>query len=107
MIPLLDTHAFLWFVWGSVKLSGPARALMVDPANALVVGMASCWEIAIKVGVGRLTLAGPYDAFVSGAVRDNGLSMLDIEMAHAAAVAVLPFHRRDPLRPHAGRPGAG
>jgi PIN domain nuclease of toxin-antitoxin system len=37
-------------------MSATATALLVDPANDLLLSMASVWEIAIKVGVKKLTL---------------------------------------------------
>ena len=33
---LLDTHAWLWFVLGDPKLSGPARQQIEDPANEVL-----------------------------------------------------------------------
>ena len=56
---LLDTHAFLWFIDGSAKLSRHARELIEDPANAKVVSAASLWEMAIKISLGRLHLRSP------------------------------------------------
>jgi PIN domain nuclease of toxin-antitoxin system len=47
---LLDTHAFLWFVWDDPQLSAAAKAAIEDPANRKRVSVASCWEIAIKTG---------------------------------------------------------
>ena len=54
---LLDTHALLWFILGDAKLSANARSLIVDPANDLLVSPASYWEIAIKISLGKYTLA--------------------------------------------------
>ena len=48
---LLDSHAFLWFTWDDPKLSPTAKALIEDPANRKLVSVATCWEIAIKVGL--------------------------------------------------------
>lgn len=51
---LLDTSSFLWFIGGSSKLSLKARELMEDFNNDLVISVASLWEIAIKVNIGKL-----------------------------------------------------
>ena len=48
---LLDSHALLWFVWDDPNLSPAAKALIQDPANRKLVSVATCWEIAIKVGL--------------------------------------------------------
>lgn len=47
---LLDTHAMLWFIWDDPRLSPVAKGLIVDADNRILVSLASCWEIAIKVG---------------------------------------------------------
>lgn len=94
---LLDTHALLWFVWNHPKLSAAARSLIADPKNALFFSAASIWEIAIKVGIGKLTLADPYDVFMNQAIRTTGLTILPIEIRHAAAVTSLPPHHGDPF----------
>jgi PIN domain nuclease of toxin-antitoxin system len=94
---LLDTHALLWFVWGHANLSATARSLMTDPRNPLLLSAASIWEIAIKVTIGKLTLADPYDVFMNQAIHTTGLTILPIEVPHAAALTALPFHHRDPF----------
>jgi PIN domain nuclease of toxin-antitoxin system len=41
---LLDTHAFLWWVFDDVKLSQGARDLIADPAAEVVFRVVSAWE---------------------------------------------------------------
>ena len=94
---LLDTHAFLWFIMGSPNLSPAARALVEDGANERFLSVASLWEMAIKVSIGRLTLSAPYDVLIPDQLSLNGIELLGIEVAHAAAVSTLPFHHRDPF----------
>lgn len=50
---LLDTNALLWALAGDRRL-GRARPIVADPRNAVYVSAASAWEIAIKVGLGKL-----------------------------------------------------
>ncbi len=38
---LLDTHAFLWFILGSGKLTARARSLIEDPHNEKFISLAS------------------------------------------------------------------
>ena len=54
---LLDTHAFLWFVDANPLLSATAKGLIEDPLNHKLVSIATCWEIAIKVGQGLTAVA--------------------------------------------------
>ena len=56
---LLDTHTFLWFVLDDPQLSTSARTLIEDPASDVLVSPATYWEIAIKVGLGKLDLRSP------------------------------------------------
>jgi PIN domain nuclease of toxin-antitoxin system len=70
---------------------------MTDPANQVVVSAASHWEIAIKIGTGKLVLAESFPDFVQHAVFDNGFAVLPIEPRHTAQLIGLPFHHRDPF----------
>ena len=53
---LLDTHAFLWAGLDERKLGSAAQAAFTDPASDPWLSIASLWEIAIKVGLGKLML---------------------------------------------------
>jgi hypothetical protein len=70
---LLDTHTFLWHSDGSSKMSATATALLVDPANELFLCMATVWEIAIKVGLKKLTLSSPFAPFMTKAIAGYGV----------------------------------
>lgn len=94
---LLDTHSLLWFIEGSERLSPTARRLIEDADNQPLLSMASLWEMAIKLSIGKLTLGQPFDMLIPAQMRLNGIALLQIEMAHVAAVAKLPFHHRDPF----------
>jgi PIN domain nuclease of toxin-antitoxin system len=94
---LLDTHAFLWFIDGSAKLSQHARELIEDQANAKVVSAASLWEMAIKISLGRLRLAQPFEELIPRQMELNGFGLLPLRVSHIARVILLPFHHRDPF----------
>ena len=94
---LLDTHTFLWFIDGSPDLSAAARALIEDRANTSFLSVASAWEMAIKVSIGRLTLAEPLELLLPAQLDANGIALLPIELRHTLHVASLPFHHRDPF----------
>ena len=93
---LLDTHAFLWFIADDARLSARARTAIGDASEAFL-SLASCWEMAIKVSVGKLTLATPIERFLPEHLAVNGIQLLDIDLADTLAVARLPFHHRDPF----------
>ena len=94
---LLDTHAFLWFVMSSPELSPRARALIEDPENDLGLSVASAWEIAIKLSLGKLRLDDKIDTLIVRELESNALTWLCIELPELARVAELPFHHRDPF----------
>jgi PIN domain nuclease of toxin-antitoxin system len=94
---LLDSHTFLWFVWDDPQLSVAAKQLIQDPANHKFVSVASCWEIAIKCGVGKLKLGEPSQSYLNREITANNFDLLQISLDHATAVETLPQHHRDPF----------
>lgn len=93
---LLDTHAFLWFAAGDERLGARARRQMEAEDAQLHLSAAAVWEIAIKASLGRLSLPSSVADYVAEKVRD-GVRILPVEWQHAAAVAEMPFHHRDPF----------
>ncbi|MBU4271914.1 MAG: type II toxin-antitoxin system VapC family toxin [Planctomycetes bacterium] len=94
---LLDTHAFLWFIEGSPKLSATARSEIEAQANAKCVSVASLWEIAIKFSLGRLEFQQPFEVLIPAQLESNGFSLLPLRISHFAETIRLPFHHRDPF----------
>ena len=96
---LLDTHAFLWFVLNDKALSRRARRTIEDPANIIYLSMASIWEMAIKVNLGKLTLPSPLTPYIQSEMDRNDFSQLEIRLKHLARVAILPRprHHKDPF----------
>lgn len=94
---LLDTHSFLWFVTADPKLSASAERLISAGSNELLLSVASIWEMAIKVSIGRLPIPEPLDTFIPEHLRRNRIGLLPIEPTHTFEVARLPLHHRDPF----------
>lgn len=90
---LLDTQIFLWFLADSSRLSKKGRAEIAS-AELVLVSAASIWEAAIKAGLGKLTVA-PED-LVAG-INGSGFEELPVTASHAARIAKLPSHHRDPF----------
>lgn len=93
---LLDTHVLLWAHAEPARL-GAARELLADTANDLLLSAASAWEIAIKVGLGRLELPEPVDTWVPSRVAAIGALAVPVDVDHATRVAALPPVHRDPF----------
>jgi PIN domain nuclease of toxin-antitoxin system len=94
---LLDTHVFLWWTQDARALSRRARAVIADPGTECLLSLASGWEMAIKLSLGKLRLARPIAQFVPEQLAANGFGQLPIDFRHVARVATLPFHHRDPF----------
>ena len=89
---LLDTHLLLWALGSPLKLSADTRKI-VDTSE-VYVSAASIWEISIKAALGKLKADA---AEVLAAVQPAGLGLLPITGEHAARVARLPTHHKDPF----------
>jgi PIN domain nuclease of toxin-antitoxin system len=94
---LLDTHTFLWFVADDPRLSTAARILIEAEDSQPFLSIASLWEMAIKVSLGKLKFEQPFDVFVPQQLGMNGIGILTLSIEHTAAIATLPFHHRDPF----------
>ena len=93
MALLLDTHVLLWCLQGNRKLSKPART-QISASSEVYVSSVTIWEIAIKVGSGKLMVN--MDQLASEITR-LGLLELRISHKHAARVRHLPDIHRDPF----------
>ena len=97
MTLLLDTHAFLWFCQDDPSLTAAAKSQNEHAENQKLVSIASCWEIAIKAGLGKLNLGEPAETYLPNALAQTGFHVLPISLAHATGVESLPPHHKDPF----------
>jgi PIN domain nuclease of toxin-antitoxin system len=94
---LLDTHVWLWWLEGSSAI-GPQTRIALGRADTPVwVSVASAWEIAIKVALGRLDLGEPPEVCLPREVKRSGFRPLAVGLEHASAVGRLPPYHRDPF----------
>lgn len=96
MRALLDTHAFVWWLEGSPRLSRRARSVLEREGNEIFVSAATAWEITTKARLGRLPFASEVAADVFGAIVGQGFHPLDITTVHAQRAGWLPGHHADP-----------
>ena len=94
---LLDTHAFLWWVADSRKLSASAHRAIGDEDNDVFVSAASAWEIATKYRLGKLPGAEALAVDIVGTISDQGFDKLPIGVEDAARAGALPGIHRDPF----------
>lgn len=90
---LLDTQIYLWWLQDNPRLPFAARRQIMAAAY-VYVSSTSIWEAAIKVAIGKLEV--DMDQLVAE-IRNSGFIELSISAKHAAMVARLPHHHRDPF----------
>ncbi|MCU0075131.1 type II toxin-antitoxin system VapC family toxin [Pseudomonas koreensis] len=90
---LLDTHVLIWVLADDQKLSSKARQL-INNAAEIYVSAATFWEMAIKVGLGKLSV--DLDEIRRYCV-ESGFIELPVSSEHAIAVKDLESHHRDPF----------
>ncbi len=94
---LLDTHIFLWWITDDSHLIDNVRDIITDGTNELFLSTASCWEIAIKMQLGRIELPDKPDKFIAEQLSLNAIVSLPILANHALNVFYLPSLHRDPF----------
>jgi PIN domain nuclease of toxin-antitoxin system len=90
---LLDTHALIWALQGSSRLSAQARQQILDPSNEIWMSAVSVYEYGLQVALGRIT---SFPLPITVECLDLGCRTLDISAAHAGHAASLALVHRDP-----------
>ena len=88
---LSDTHSLIWSSLDDPKLGAIARGFMKDARNTILISPASFREIAIKFGMGKLSLHRSYEELVDVCLNQYRFRLLPIEPAHTSRVAAMPF----------------
>lgn len=79
------------------RFSEVSRSLLEASENDLYLSAASAWEIAIKYGLGKLTLPGRPAELIPELMSQTAVTPLPVLHSHALRVADLPMHHRDPF----------
>ncbi len=90
---LIDTHALIWWLSDSPRLSSSARSAMADTRNDLFVSACAAYEIRYKQRSGRLP---PIADHLSRELHRQGIAVVAVTLEHARAAAALPGPHRDP-----------
>jgi PIN domain nuclease of toxin-antitoxin system len=96
MLHLLDTHTFIWFINGDDQLSANAIKKIESDEAINFISIASIWEIAIKISLGKLELRRSF-AEIESQIQENGFQILPVTIQDSLIVSSLPFHHRDPF----------
>jgi PIN domain nuclease of toxin-antitoxin system len=90
---LLDTSILLGWLADSPSLTARARELIANPENTVFVSAVTLWEIWLKQSLGKLQVPSDFDERLAG----ESFESLPLLAAHTHAVALLPWHHRDPF----------
>ncbi|SDW86745.1 PIN domain nuclease, a component of toxin-antitoxin system (PIN domain) [Hydrobacter penzbergensis] len=93
---LLDTHTLLWFLQDDPQLPKKISSRIRNIENNCFVSIASLWEIAIKIKLGKLSIKFPFERFAVY-LADNDLEVLAISFDHISQVLNLDMLHRDPF----------
>jgi len=94
---LLDTHAFLWFVYDDARISARATEMIEDGSTDKLLSVASLWEIVVKSQLGKLELGMSTEEFLEQRLPSWQLQILGIETRDLVAYSRLPLYHRDPF----------
>lgn len=93
---LLDTHTVLWLVGEPEKLS-PSAIRAYHAGSDLYLSVATLWEIANKVAIGKLDVGEGWAHSIPAALAKDGVRLLHVEPEDCARLSTLPLHHRDPF----------
>ena len=95
--PLLDTHAWIWWICGDSRLTPREREALDNllPSERPVLAEISLWEVAMLVERDRLELDMDLERWLAVASAPATVELARLTPAVAAEVARLPekFHR--------------
>jgi PIN domain nuclease of toxin-antitoxin system len=95
---LLDTHAVIWLLEGSDKLSPVAKKEIENLDNQIFVSVISLFEIAIKVKIGKLGFTQAIPAIVKE-LDNQAIQLLPLTDLHISSYQAVPLYaeHRDPF----------
>ena len=96
-IIVLDTHIWLWLIHGKNHLFPTHWQEIFELTPKLAVSPVSCYEIALAVKKGRITLSKTVPEWFNSALELAGIELLPInEIVANLAVELSPIHK-DPF----------
>ncbi len=94
---LLDTNVLVWTISDVAKLKPKLRRMLSDPENELLVSHVSLWELAIKMGRGRLSQMGSSLHLVVDEMREQRIEQLSLTLSHLFRLEYLEPIHQDPF----------
>jgi PIN domain nuclease of toxin-antitoxin system len=92
---LLDTHALIWFLDDDPKLPSIIKE-RIEASSLVFVSIASLWEIAIKLGLGKLNFQFELQE-IPTFLEQLEILVLPITFSDIECYLKQPLHHRDPF----------
>ena len=93
---VLDTHIWVWWVHGDVRIT-PSQARIIAESEADTIGVSaiSCWEVSKLVEYNRLELSRHLNEWFNLALNYPGVRLIELSPEISVASTRLPgsFHR--------------
>jgi PIN domain nuclease of toxin-antitoxin system len=96
MAYLLDTHTFLWFISGHKQLPESLVEKISDISQPCYISIASFWEIAIKIQIGKLKIEISLEELYRFA-EINQIEIISINEKHLLTLLKLGLIHNDPF----------
>lgn len=93
---LIDTHILIWYFDGNDKLPSRFRYQLDNAQNSIFVSIASIWEIAIKINLGKLKVTKSLTEIQSYLIKRE-FELLEVKLTHLNTLSTLPLHHKDPF----------
>ena len=94
---LLDTHIFLWYISGDIKLNQNHREIIENSENQIFISDYSIWEILIKTKLGKLPLPSPVYSFITEQIKNHNFLICPNNTSAFQFLETLPEIHNDPF----------
>jgi PIN domain nuclease of toxin-antitoxin system len=95
---LLDTHVFLWALFGNDQLSESAAQIIINPENSIFISTITFWEISLKYSTGKLSLHNISPDILPDYAEKSGFEILPVTSKEVATFYRLPkLKHKDPF----------
>lgn len=86
---IIDTNVLIWYPEKSTKLSDLIYDILNDSENKIFVSLATIWELAIKLNLGKIKITEPFEDFISNYIYSNDIQLLEISLSHLYQISQL------------------
>jgi PIN domain nuclease of toxin-antitoxin system len=94
---LLDTHALIWWLNSSNRLSETAKTAIEDNFEQRFASSVSVWEIATKARTGKIDIGFIVGGSLVKLILGSGFQPLPLSLEHGDLAGSMPGNHKDPF----------